>query len=208
MIFALFLQLAQIFDTSGENPHNSEQTELRLQQRWKVQFVTAMSQPVQLVLCVLLLNLRFRHLWLIYSRITTLHYGARCDILKTKLDSDGAGKKSACKIISEPFQRPQRCFPHILLTSKIQQCVTVCFPLHFHILTLLKCVFKSCFPVCAVESILVAVCCLWLNASCFILKVLCPVSWVQAFVVHEFLYNSAVFLFLHHWLLLHSVVPQ
>lgn len=93
MIFALFLQLAQIFDTSGENPHNSEQTELRLQQRWKVQFVTAMSQPVQLVLCVLLLNLRFRHLWLIYSRITTSHYGARCDILKTKSDSDGARKK-------------------------------------------------------------------------------------------------------------------
>lgn len=110
MIFALFLQLAQIFDTSGENPHNSEQTELRLQQRWKVQFVTAMSQPVQLVLCVLLLNLRFRHLWLIYSRIATSHYGARCDILKTKSDSDGAGKNSACKIISEPFQRPQGIF--------------------------------------------------------------------------------------------------
>lgn len=36
MVFALFLQLAQVFDTVGENPHKSEQTELMLQQWWKV----------------------------------------------------------------------------------------------------------------------------------------------------------------------------
>lgn len=109
-VFVLFLQLAPVFDTFGENPHNSEQTELMLQQQWKAQFVTAVSQPVQLVLCGLLLNLCFRHLWLIYSSITTSHYDARYDILKTKSDSDGAGKNSGCKIISEPFQRAQRCF--------------------------------------------------------------------------------------------------
>lgn len=147
MVFALYLQLAQVFDTFGENPHNSEQTELMLQQQWKAQFVTAMSQPVQLVLCGLLLNLCFRHLWLIYSSITTSHYCARYDILKTKSDSDGVEKNSGCKIISEPFQRPQRCvlfFVFFYITDIKDS--GVCYHL-FSALFSYSCGFEMCFCV-------------------------------------------------------------
>lgn len=126
-----------------------------------------MSQPVQLVLCVLLLNLRFRRLWLIYSSIRTSHNGAWYDILKTKSDSDEAEKNSVCKIISEPFQRPQRCFFFIYCWHKRFRSV---LPSVFCFIFLFMWFWNvfSCFPVsCVVESILVTVCYLCLNV-CFL----------------------------------------
>lgn len=143
MDFDLFLHGAQVFDTFGKNPHDSEGTGLMLQQWWKVPFVTAMFQPVQLVLCVLLLNLRFRRLWLIYSSVTTSHYGAGHDILKTTSDSDGAENFLVVKLYLSHFQATKVWFPIIWTYGDSGVGYHLFLAFFFIILVVLKCVLST-----------------------------------------------------------------
>lgn len=126
-----------------------------------------MSQPVQLVLCVLLLNLCFRRLWLIYSSIRTSHNSAWYDILKTKSDSDEAEKKILfVKLYLSHFKGHKGVFSYIadIKDSGVCYCLFFCFIFLF---MWFWNVFP-CFPVsCVVESILVTVCYLCLNV-CFL----------------------------------------